>query len=308
MSAPTRPAYTPAQIAKYFDRLKLPEEQRNYDVTGLNPERALAYLQRLQRHHLAEIPFENLSLHYSPHRQICIHPEELFRKIIGDDNGRGGYCMENTGLFAVLLHSLGFDCYSAGARVFNDGRLSGWSHMIIIVKLGGQKYHVDVGFGANGPIVPMPLDRSGTTQSHISPAAVRLQWRNIPQNTDPDQRLWVYEHRIDENADFETKYCFTELEFLPGDYWVMNLSTSTSPTTFFTQMVFMEKKLLDDHGEIIGNIILGKDVKWRIHGGKEREVAFESEDDRVKAIEEHFGIKLSVVEQESILGLVSQIK
>ena len=34
--------------------------------------------------------------------------------------------MENTGLFAVVLHSLGFDCYSAGARVFNEGSSGGW--------------------------------------------------------------------------------------------------------------------------------------------------------------------------------------
>lgn len=181
-------------------------------------------------------------------------------------------------------------------------------HMIVIVRIGGQKYYIDVGFGANGPITPMHLDRSGAIRPHITPASVRLQWRNIPQNHDPDQRLWVYEHRIDNDHDWEPMYCFTELEFLPGDYQVMNLTTSTSPTTFFTQMVFMEKKLLGNDGEIVGNIIIGTDIKWRVHGKKEREIKFESEDDRVKAIEENFGIKLGIVERESILGLVSQIK
>jgi len=128
MSSPERPVYTPAQIAKYFDRLKLPESERKYNVAGLDPEDALAYLALLQKYHLAAIPFENLSLHYSPHRQISIHPEELFRKIIADDNGRGGYCMENTGLFSIFLHSLGFNSYSAGARVFS-GRLPSWQAM-----------------------------------------------------------------------------------------------------------------------------------------------------------------------------------
>ncbi|KAL5404990.1 hypothetical protein PMIN06_011202 [Paraphaeosphaeria minitans] len=307
MSAPQRPVYTRAQMEKYFDRLNLPEEQRRYHVAGLSPGDALAYLASLQKHHLVQIPFENLSLHYSSHRHISIHPEALFTKIIADDNGRGGYCMENSGLFGTLLHSLGFNNYSAGARVFNQGRLSGWGHMIVFVKIGGQKYYVDVGFGANGPIEPMPVDHSGAIRPHIAPASARLQWRNISQNVDPDQRLWVYEHKIDEEHDWEPMYCFTELEFLPGDYRVMNLSTSTSPTTFFTKIVFMEKKLLGDDGSIIGNIILGTDVKWRIHGKKEREIKFESEEDRVKAIEEHFGIKLGVVERDSILGLVSQM-
>ncbi|KAF2449576.1 hypothetical protein P171DRAFT_427760 [Karstenula rhodostoma CBS 690.94] len=58
MSAPQRPVYTPAQIANYFDRLKLPEEQPKYHVSRLDPEHALEYLALLQKLHLAEIPFE----------------------------------------------------------------------------------------------------------------------------------------------------------------------------------------------------------------------------------------------------------
>lgn len=126
MPPTSRPTYTRAQLVRYLDRLALPEERRIYDVAALNFDQALAYLALLQKAHLAAIPFENLSLHYSPHRRISIHPEAVFQKIIGDDNRRGGYCMETTGLFAVLLHSLGFDCYSAGARVFNQGRVGGW--------------------------------------------------------------------------------------------------------------------------------------------------------------------------------------
>lgn len=125
MPPPSRPTYTHSQIAKYFDRLQLPANQRIYDVASLNSDEALAYLALLQKLHLVSIPFENLSLHYSPHRHISIHPEAVFQKIIGNHGGRGGYCMENTGLFSVLLHSLGFDCYSAGARVFSEN-LNGW--------------------------------------------------------------------------------------------------------------------------------------------------------------------------------------
>lgn len=181
--------------------------------------------------------------------------------------------------------------------------------MVNIITVGSMKYHVDVGFGGNGPVVPMPLDRSGAVQRHISPAAARLQWRNIPGNTDPDQRLWIYEHRIDENSDFQMTYSFTELEFLPSDYAIMNYFTSTSPRTFFTRVIVGEKKLLGDDGELAGNLILGNtDLKWRIRGQKEKEIKFESERDRVKALEEHFGIKVSEVERDGIRGLPSEIK
>jgi arylamine N-acetyltransferase len=181
--------------------------------------------------------------------------------------------------------------------------------MVNIITIAERKYHVDVGFGGNGPIVPMVLDKSGSVQPHIAPASARLQWRNIPGNTDPNQRLWVYEHRIDGSSDFQIFYSFTELEFLPSDYNIMNYFTSTNAKTFFTRVIVGEKKIAGEDGELpVGTLILGNgDLKWRINGEKKKEIKFESEDDRVRAIEEHFGIKLSQVERDSIRGLPSAL-
>lgn len=180
--------------------------------------------------------------------------------------------------------------------------------MVNIVTIGENKYHVDVGFGANGPAVPMKLDKSGIIQPHIAPASARLRWRNIPGNTNPDQRLWVYEHRVGPDSDFQMTYCFTELEFLPCDYNIMNYYTSTSPKIFFTQVIVAEKKIVQD-GELVGNLIMGNnDLKWRVRGEKLREIKFESEEDRLRALEEHFGIVFGQVERESIRGLPSEIK
>ncbi|KAF2867026.1 arylamine N-acetyltransferase 1 [Massariosphaeria phaeospora] len=304
----TRPVYSRDQLTQYFERLKIPEKQREYEAAGLKHDEALAYLTLLQQRHLVEIPFENLTLHYSAHRQVNIHPQELFKKIISDDNARGGYCMENNCLFGTLLYSLGFQIFSAGARVNSNGTWTGWGHMVNIITINGIRYQVDVGFGGPGPIVPMPLERSGSIRSHIEPASSRLQWRNIHENNDPDQRLWVYDHRINEKSDWTTIYCFTELEFLPSDYATMNYFSSTSPRTFFTRTIIGEKKIVGENGGIVGQLILGNtDLKWRIKGKKEKEIQFHSEDDRVNALEEHFGIKLSQVEREGIRGLASEI-
>jgi arylamine N-acetyltransferase len=304
-----RVTFSQDQITQYFDRIKIPDDKRRVDVAGLDPEDALNYLALLQKHQLAAIPFENLNLHYSAHHQVSIHPEELFRKIVTDNNGRGGYCMENNCLLGTLLYSLGFTIYSGGARVFADGDWTGWSHMVNMITIGGTKYHVDVGFGADGPVVPMPLDRSGTIQRHISPAVARLQWRNIPGNTDPNQKLWVYEHRRNEDVDWDIKYCYSELEFLPSDYNMMNYYTSTSLKTFFTRVIIVDKKLLDDEGEYAGSLILfGNTIKWRIHGVKEKEIEFAKEEDRLEALDKYFGIKFGEVEREGIRGLPSEIK
>jgi arylamine N-acetyltransferase len=303
-----RPRYSQEQIALYLERLQLPKEQHIYDVAELGPEDALNYLSVLQKHHLAAIPFENLTLHYSIHHKVNVNPHVLFKKIIADKNGRGGYCMENSLLFATLLYSLGFTLYHGGARVKMGTSFTGWSHMIILVTIGSIKYHVDVGFGSDGPLVPMPLERSGTVQPHVKPGKARLQWSNIAGNTDPNQRLWVYQYQRNEYSEFEIKYCFTELEFLPNDYAVMNYFTSTSRHIFFTRTIVAEKKLWGDDGELAGNLILGNNsVKWRIHGEKEKEIQFESEADRLDALEKYFGIRFGEAEREGIRGLPSEL-
>jgi arylamine N-acetyltransferase len=303
-----RVTFTKAQVSQYFDRLKLPEGKRCYDVTALEDEDTLKYLALLIKNHLAEIPFENLTLHYSTHHQVSVHPEELFKKIIGGNNGRGGYCMENNSLFGTLLRTLRFNIYPGGARVWAAGSWTGWSHMVNMITIGDTKYHVDVAFGADGPAVPMPLDRSGTVQPHIEPAVARLQWCNIPGNTDPNQRLWVYEHRRNDDAEWETKYCYTELEFLPSDYASMNYFTSTSHKTFFTRTIVVDKKLLDDNGEYKGSIIMnGNTLKWRIHGVKEKEIEFQTDAERLDALDKYFGIKFSEAERDGISGLASQL-
>ncbi|KAI8935106.1 hypothetical protein NX059_007701 [Plenodomus lindquistii] len=305
-----RPTYSTPQITQYFNRIHLPPHHRTYNISSLPAPAQLAYLSTLQKYQLASIPFENLTLHYSSHRQICLHPDDLFKKIVADDNGRGGYCMENNCLFGTVLRTLGFTLYSAGGRVCEGGRWTGWGHMVNLVMIGGVKYHVDVGFGADGPVVPMPLHCEGTIQKHISPGSARLDYRNISDCTDPGQRYWVYEYRRNDESEWEDlKYAFTELEFLPQDYAVMSLFTSTSPRTFFTRMVVVERKIMDQSGELVGKMtISGNNMKRRIGAEVVEEVNFESEQQRLDALEKHWGIKFGPADREGIRGTGAEIK
>lgn len=182
--------------------------------------------------------------------------------------------------------------------------------MINLVTIQGQKYHVDVGFGVEGPIVPMPLLREGegTLQDHVSPSKAGLQWRSIPGTTDEGQRMWVYSYLRDDKTGWNMRYCFTETEFLLADYELMNYFTSTSPRIFFTRTIVAEKKIMHE-GKLVGNLILGdREVKWRINGVKDKEIRFEREEDRLEALEEWFGIKFGEAEREGIRGMASEIK
>ena len=66
---------------------------------------------------LSIAPYENLCLHYSPTHKIDLDPQVLFKKIVVEARGRGGYCMENSILFNHVLRGLGFDVYTAGVRI-----------------------------------------------------------------------------------------------------------------------------------------------------------------------------------------------
>ena len=124
-SALEHTTYTKEQIDKYYDRINLKEALRLYTISEASSKASLSYLGLLQRHHLTNVPFENLSLHYSPSRHISLHPEAIFRKIV-EGNGRGGYCMELNSLFGSLLRSLGYKVYSTGARVHDGKEFGGW--------------------------------------------------------------------------------------------------------------------------------------------------------------------------------------
>ncbi|KAK2877234.1 hypothetical protein FQN49_001309 [Arthroderma sp. PD_2] len=113
------PTFTQEQLIEYFSRLHQgrPEigETRLKETELLIKSDPLEALFRLQRQHLVTFPFSNLVLHYSQHHTISLDPDVLFQKMV--ERGLGGYCVENTGLFAIVLRTLGFQFYSGGARV-----------------------------------------------------------------------------------------------------------------------------------------------------------------------------------------------
>ena len=105
--------YTPSQITQYLTHISYPNPSNH-------PPPTLETLCLLATHHLATIPFESLSLHYSPTRTISVGRDDVFDKIVrarGMGGTRGGYCMEINTLLACVLKGLGFDVFPVGARI-----------------------------------------------------------------------------------------------------------------------------------------------------------------------------------------------
>lgn len=119
--------YTPDQITRYLAHVSYPHP-------AAHPPPTLSTLRHLTTLHLAAVPFESLSLHYTPERNLTVSTEGLLRKIVegnGVEGGRrGGYCMEVNTLFACVLRGLGFDVLSVGARIsFATQRMEGEGYL-----------------------------------------------------------------------------------------------------------------------------------------------------------------------------------
>lgn len=325
-----RETYSKEELEAYFDRIGLPLSVRCFSVTGMPWEDQYEFLLQLQKHQLMRVPFENLTLHYSWHRVIDVRPDRLFEKIVLQP-GRGGYCMENNSLFHTALISLGFDAYIVGARVYNKdtSRYGGLTHCLNIVALNGVRYAVDVCFGSRVPVLPLRLCH-GEVQRHSAPGQMRVRYDNITQGLRVDQKLWIYEHRINEDAPWVPQYCFAELEFLPEDIRVMNLAPARSPSSFFTYKVLCVRFTSENElyskdgdpaqypknhtlqettaGEIDGALIIeGSTFKWRKKGEKQWERIFQSEDDRTECLKCYFGIELTREEKRAINGTVGEV-
>lgn len=328
-----RPIYTDEQLEQYFRYIKLPEAdlQTKSTLQSQDAEAQLSFLAKLIRYQLAAIPFENLDLHYSPVKGISLDADHLFHKYVGRNAGRGGYCMQNNGFFGIILRSLGYTVMTTGGRVSKamdegsaskneEGDFGGFGHQVNIVYIGGNKYAVDVGFGSTGPTFPIPLVEGytwvNTGSTEQVGTSMKLTRGYAANNTsrNSEQELWVYHIKYtradDDSHPWIPCYCFTETEFFPADFNVMSYYVSTSRSSIFVQMIMVTKFLMSDDGEsLIGDITLANgSIKERRFGESKKLMDFESDEDRVEALEKYLGIKLSKSEIDGIRGFPSEVR
>lgn len=116
--------YTPEQLEQYLAHVKFPSAFPHAIGT-------LEHLTELIHRQLAYVPFESLALHYSDsHHLLSLDPERLFAKIVTNNRGRGGYCMETNTFFASVLGAMGYEVMHVGGRVSHaTGGMGGGGYM-----------------------------------------------------------------------------------------------------------------------------------------------------------------------------------
>ncbi len=249
-------------IGSYFKRIQ-------FDLCAKTD---LATLRELHKQHVFSIPFENLDIHYG--NPISLEPEKLFQKII--INKRGGYCFELNGLFQLLLEHLGFQVYSASARVLFDSEgVPPRSHRLLIVDLEKDQWLVDVGFGANGLVEPIPLKVG--VEHHQFKATYKLE---------PDQELGFI-FKAKESQGWVSQYAFSLERHLPIDFVFPNYYHSHCADSMFTKKKICQlrtrqgkKRLIDRKLSISSN-------------GQVHDTIAKDEDEYLKMLEKHFNIEIA---------------
>ncbi|OBT66902.1 hypothetical protein VE03_04221 [Pseudogymnoascus sp. 23342-1-I1] len=319
--------FTRQQVVEFLALIDVPQEYRNPDDVPPN----LSFLRVLHTHMISTVPYETLVLHYSPERRVRLDPQHLFQKIVRDGRGRGGYCLENNLFFLYMLRDLGFQIYPVGTKSrlridgVPQGEFQGWGHIVQIVTFpDGSRWVTDVCFGGDGPTQPMRLMEESTIRN-MGTQDARLIRDFIPGQVSrsPEHKMWQYQCRNSETGPWRTFYGFSDaVEWLPADFGVVNCFTGSSLESSAVTMICMVKFLrretanCEDSGEangqkqeIFGKRMLVNELIKENLGGKTRIVQeCRTEEERVQALREWFGVELTEEERLAIKGHITEVK
>lgn len=229
----------------------------------------IASITEIMRCQLFSVPFENLDVQVG--KIVSLVPEDIFEKIV--ERGRGGYCYEVNGLFAMALQSLGIPYRFVAARPMFYPVKRPKTHMAIVLEADGAQWLCDLGFGSYGIRAPMNLSRTNTEirqdfdtfalhesgeHEYLLKALVEGEWMN-QFAFDLSPQDWI--------------------DFMPANYL-----NSTHPDT-----VFVQKLLLVLHHPQGRNILLGDMLKTLRQGQIEKQSI--TPDMRPAVLARYFGLE-----------------
>ena len=230
-------------------------------------------LVRLHRAHFHTIPFENFDILLG--RGIDLDPQAVFNKLVFKK--RGGYCFELNGLFLQALQALGFKARALLARVHVTGTPSGRGHQLELVSINGRDWLADVGFGANSPRMPIPMELECPITNDGQ--TIRL--------TDGGHFGTMFQAL--EDGEWKDLYSFDLGHVFPADISYGNHYTSTHPDTFFTYSRVAACPLPGG-----GITLLDRTLKITTNGRDEVQTLPDSPA-YLDAIKTHFGIELDAL-------------
>jgi len=203
-------------------------------------EPTLAVLKILQRLHPAAIPFEAIDVLLG--RGVSLEPTDIDAKLIGAR--RGGYCFEQNDLFKRALRAMGFDVLNLLARPRWNRPLDQAvprTHQAVRIRLDGEEWMADVGFGVAMLTAPIRIDERGPQATAFEPVRLRP--------VDDELRLEVF---IGETwAPIYDLLPHTPLDI---DYMAPNWYTSTHPHSIFRRGLIITRTAADVRYSLADNL------------------------------------------------------
>ena len=224
-------------------------------------------LRRLHVAHLATFTFNNLEIQRRGNVRVDL--ESIERKFLGADGG--GYCFEQNTLFAAALRELGFTVTTLLGRVGSPERRA-LNHMLLLVHADGQTWLADVGFGAQGPVEPIPLQDG-----------IRVTQDGIDYSLRRDEHHWTLAMHWSGASD--DLYEFSGMPHTTGDVEIANYYTATHPASIFRRTLTIQRATPEER------LILRPKVVTRYRHGVRTDTAIEPREIRRYA-RELFGVEL----------------
>ncbi|XP_037613059.1 arylamine N-acetyltransferase, pineal gland isozyme NAT-3-like [Sebastes umbrosus] len=240
-------------------------------------EPSLEVLRSLHTSHLFSVPFENLTLHSGGRVQLDL--PLLYDKIV--NQSRGGFCTENNGLFSWLLSRLGFQVTMLSGQV--KSRLTGFygppfDHLVLMVRLDGQRWLCDVGYGAPCFSTPLSLETSGLQEQGHRVYRIRkvdegmhfLEWQGEENKGVDGDWTQIYKftlepRRLEDFAEMcqyhqsspcSLFFCKSLCTILrPGGTWVAYLGRKLTSTTISTKGTALETTIRELKDEEIPGVL-----------------------------------------------------
>ncbi|XP_063791427.1 arylamine N-acetyltransferase, pineal gland isozyme NAT-3-like isoform X2 [Pseudophryne corroboree] len=255
----------------YLQRIGITEMKSDFSTPSLSA------LRKLHRHHVLSIPFESLSIHIG--EKIILDTLWIYQKIVL--RKRGGFCLENNGLFLWVLQELGYQPLVLSGKVREP--VTGmygppFDHIILTVELDCRRWLCDVGFG-EGIMDPIPLEAGWEEEQDNGMFRLRVE-----------EEEWYMEVKED-NDQWRSLYKFTLEERRFEDFREMCNFHQTSPKAFFVCKSLCSQLL--PHGRLtyIGRRLISTEYT---KGGKRVKTTKElSEEEIPDLLREKFGIVLS---------------
>ena len=193
---------------------------------------------KLMRCHLQSIPFENLDVQAG--KIVSLVPEDIVSKIVYSK--RGGYCYEVNGLFAMALTALEFEYDLIGARPMFYAQRRPKTHMVLIVKIGTERWLCDTGFGSFGLRAPIELNQLG----HI------IKQDNETFVLDKTER-GEYVLKALVKGEWANQFGFDLQPMEMIDFMLANYYNSTHPDAVFVQRYLVMQQRPDGRTLLSGN-------------------------------------------------------